>query len=78
MEGGSAGAAPYVSVESQSGAVYAQRSFDYEQCREFAVVVRAHDGGSPSRSSTATVRVFVLDRNDNAPRVLWPAVLGSG
>ncbi|NXK75053.1 PCDG7 protein, partial [Amazona guildingii] len=62
-------AAPYVSVESQSGAVYAQRSFDYEQCREFTVVVRAQDGGEPARSSTATVRVFVLDRNDNAPRV---------
>ncbi|XP_061209939.1 protocadherin gamma-B5-like isoform X3 [Neopsephotus bourkii] len=77
MEGGSAGAAPYVSVEAQSGAVYAQRSFDYEQCREFAVVVRAQDGGEPSRSSTATVRIFVLDRNDNAPRVLWPAA-GSG
>ncbi|XP_065546231.1 protocadherin gamma-B2-like [Lathamus discolor] len=78
LEGGSAGAEPYVSVEAQSGAVYAQRSFDYEQCREFAVVVRAQDSGSPSRSSTATVRVFVLDRNDNAPRVLWPAVVGSG
>uniref|UniRef100_A0A8V5GFN9 Uncharacterized protein n=1 Tax=Melopsittacus undulatus TaxID=13146 RepID=A0A8V5GFN9_MELUD len=78
MEGGSAGAAPYVSVEAQSGAVYAQRSFDYEQCREFAVVVRAQDSGEPARSSTATVRVFVLDRNDNAPRVLWPAVAGSG
>uniref|UniRef100_A0A8B9G945 Cadherin domain-containing protein n=1 Tax=Amazona collaria TaxID=241587 RepID=A0A8B9G945_9PSIT len=78
LEGGSAGAAPYVSVESQSGAVYAQRSFDYEQCREFTVVVRAQDGGEPARSSTATVRVFVLDRNDNAPRVLWPAVAGEG
>ncbi|KAM8994170.1 protocadherin gamma-B5-like [Ara ararauna] len=78
LEGGSAGSAPYVSVEAQSGAVYAQRSFDYEQCREFAVVVRAQDGGEPARSSTATVRVFVLDRNDNAPRVLWPAVVGSG
>uniref|UniRef100_A0A8C3MA99 Uncharacterized protein n=1 Tax=Geospiza parvula TaxID=87175 RepID=A0A8C3MA99_GEOPR len=43
------------------------------QCREFTVAVRAQDGGSPARSSTATVRVFVLDRNDNAPRVLWPA-----
>ncbi|XP_061209949.1 protocadherin gamma-B5-like isoform X13 [Neopsephotus bourkii] len=75
MESGSAGAAPYVSVEAQSGAVYAQRSFDYEQCREFAVVVRAQDGGEPSRSSTATVRIFVLDRNDNAPRVLWPAAV---
>ncbi|KAM7100498.1 protocadherin gamma-A12-like [Ciconia maguari] len=73
LAGGSAGAAPYVSVEARSGAVYAQRSFDYEQCREFAVAVRAQDGGAPARSSTATVRVFVLDRNDNAPRVLWPA-----
>ncbi|XP_075020898.1 protocadherin gamma-B5-like [Calonectris borealis] len=70
---GAAGAAAYVSVEARSGAVYAQRSFDYEQCREFAVAVRAQDGGAPARSSTATVRVFVLDRNDNAPRVLWPA-----
>ncbi|XP_071615300.1 protocadherin gamma-B5-like [Heliangelus exortis] len=72
LAGGSAGAAPYVSVEARSGAVYAQRSFDYEQCREFTVAVRAQDGGAPARSSTATVRVFVLDRNDNAPRVLWP------
>ncbi|XP_064886353.1 protocadherin gamma-B5 isoform X15 [Columba livia] len=73
VAGGSADAAAYVSVEARSGALYAQRSFDYEQCREFAVVVRAQDGGEPARSSTATVRVFVLDRNDNAPRVLWPA-----
>ncbi|XP_030359501.1 LOW QUALITY PROTEIN: protocadherin gamma-B5-like [Strigops habroptila] len=78
LEGDSAGAAPYVSVEAQSGAVYAQRSFDYEQCREFAMVVRAQDGGSPAWSSTATVRVFVLDSNDNAPRFLWPAMAGSG
>ncbi|NXK88181.1 PCDGH protein, partial [Formicarius rufipectus] len=76
LAGGSAGAlgaAPLVSVEARSGAVYAQRSFDYEQCREFAVTLRAQDGGAPARSSTATLRVFVLDQNDNAPRVLWPA-----
>eukprot|EP00075_Anas_platyrhynchos_P034860 XP_027324113.1 protocadherin gamma-B5-like isoform X2 [Anas platyrhynchos] len=82
LEGDGAGAAaPYVSVEARSGAVYAQRSFDYEQCREFAVAVRAQDGGEPARSATATVHVFVLDRNDNAPRVLWPAAAsgaGSG
>ena len=41
------------------------------------MAVRAQDGGAPARSSTATVRVFVLDRNDNAPRVLWPAA-GAG
>ncbi|NXX40555.1 PCDGE protein, partial [Tricholaema leucomelas] len=79
LEGGSAGeAAPPVSVEARSGAVYAQRSFDYEQCREFAVAVRAQDGGVPARSSTATVRIFVLDRNDNAPRVLWPTAAAAG
>ncbi|NXR06672.1 PCDB8 protein, partial [Semnornis frantzii] len=79
LEGGSAGTAPPpVSVESRSGALYAQRSFDYEQCREFTVAIRAQDGGVPSRSSTATVRIFVLDRNDNAPRVLWPTAAEAG
>ncbi|NXG45781.1 PCDGH protein, partial [Psilopogon haemacephalus] len=79
LEGGSAGEAPPpVSVEARSGAVYAQRPLDYEQCREFTVWVRAQDGGVPARSSTATVRIFVLDRNDNAPRVLWPAAAAAG
>ncbi|XP_054244947.1 protocadherin gamma-B2-like [Indicator indicator] len=79
LEGGSeASVSPPVSVEAESGAVYAQRSFDYEQCREFTVTVRAQDGGVPVRSSTATVRIFVLDRNDNAPRVLWPTAASAG
>ncbi|OXB77378.1 UNVERIFIED_CONTAM: hypothetical protein H355_012085 [Colinus virginianus] len=75
LVGGGADAA-FVSVQAETGALYAQRSFDYERCREFAVEVRAQDGGTPARSATATVRVFVLDRNDNAPRVLWPATGG--
>ncbi|OXB64942.1 hypothetical protein ASZ78_007345 [Callipepla squamata] len=75
LMGGGADAA-FVSVQAETGALYAQRSFDYERCREFAVEVRAQDGGTPARSATATVRVFVLDRNDNAPRVLWPATGG--
>ncbi|OXB63456.1 UNVERIFIED_CONTAM: hypothetical protein H355_012505 [Colinus virginianus] len=68
--------AEFVSVQAETGALYAQRSFDYERCREFSVEVRARDGGTPGRSAIATVRVFVLDRNDNAPRVLWPAAGG--
>uniref|UniRef100_A0A8C9EH72 Cadherin domain-containing protein n=1 Tax=Pavo cristatus TaxID=9049 RepID=A0A8C9EH72_PAVCR len=64
LAGGGADAA-FVSVRAETGELYAQRSFDYERCREFAVEVRARDGGTPARSATATVRVFVLDRNDN-------------
>ncbi|XP_065590498.1 protocadherin gamma-B5-like isoform X7 [Cyrtonyx montezumae] len=75
LAGGGADA-EFVSVQAETGALYAQRSFDYERCREFAVEVQARDGGTPARSATATVRVFVLDRNDNAPRVLWPAAGG--
>ncbi|XP_054244953.1 protocadherin gamma-B5-like [Indicator indicator] len=79
LEGGSAGSTPPpVSVEAQSGGVYAHGSFDYEQCREFTVTVRAQDDGVPARSSTATVRIYVLDRNDNAPRVLWPTAAAAG
>ncbi|XP_014427793.2 protocadherin gamma-B5-like [Pelodiscus sinensis] len=64
----------YVSINSQTGALYAQRSFDYEQFRAFELQVRAEDGGSPPLSSNVTVSVFILDRNDNAPRILYPSL----
>nr|XP_056718423.1 protocadherin gamma-B1-like isoform X16 [Euleptes europaea] len=63
----------YVSINSETGTVYAQRSFDYEQFREFRIQVKAQDGGSPPLSSNVTVWVFVLDRNDNSPRILYPS-----
>ncbi|XP_074924350.1 LOW QUALITY PROTEIN: protocadherin gamma-A4-like [Chelonoidis abingdonii] len=62
----------YISINSQTGAIYAQRSFDYEQFREFEVQVQAQDGGSPPLSSNVTVRVFILDQNDNAPHTPVP------
>ncbi|KAH0618134.1 hypothetical protein JD844_017120 [Phrynosoma platyrhinos] len=63
----------YLSINSESGIIYAQRSFDYEQCREFQVEVRAQDGGSPPLSRTATVKVFILDQNDKSPQILYPS-----
>ncbi|XP_042318158.1 protocadherin gamma-B5-like, partial [Sceloporus undulatus] len=63
----------YLSINSETGIIYAQRSFDYEQCREFEVEVRAQDGGSPPLSSTATVKVFILDQNDKSPQILYPS-----
>nr|XP_023962851.1 protocadherin gamma-B5-like [Chrysemys picta bellii] len=68
----------YISINSQTGAIYAQRSFDYEQFREFEVQVKAQDGGSPPLSSNVTVRVFILDQNDNAPRILYPSLGADG
>uniref|UniRef100_A0A452IZ91 Cadherin domain-containing protein n=1 Tax=Gopherus agassizii TaxID=38772 RepID=A0A452IZ91_9SAUR len=68
----------YISINSQTGAIYAQRSFDYEQFREFEVQVQAQDGGSPPLSTNVTVRVFILDQNDNAPRILYPSLGADG
>ncbi|XP_065264910.1 protocadherin gamma-B5-like [Emys orbicularis] len=68
----------YISINSQTGAIYAQRSFDYEQFREFEVQMKAQDGGSPPLSSNVTVRVFILDQNDNAPRILYPSLGADG
>ncbi|XP_067323822.1 protocadherin gamma-B1-like isoform X41 [Anolis sagrei] len=63
----------YLSINSESGIIYAQRSFDYEQRQEFQVEVRAQDGGSPPLSSTATLKVFILDQNDKSPQILYPS-----
>nr|XP_060630152.1 protocadherin-10-like [Anolis sagrei ordinatus] len=63
----------YLSVNADSGHVYALRSLDYEQLRDFRVQVVAQDAGFPPRSGNATLHVFVLDQNDNAPVIVAPA-----
>ncbi|CAI9571633.1 unnamed protein product [Staurois parvus] len=63
----------YVSVKSDNGIIYAVQSFDYEKIREFRFVVQAQDAGNPPLSSTATVYVFIVDQNDHAPTILFPA-----
>uniref|UniRef100_A0A8C5X715 Cadherin domain-containing protein n=1 Tax=Malurus cyaneus samueli TaxID=2593467 RepID=A0A8C5X715_9PASS len=62
----------YVSVQAETGALYAQRSLDYEQVRELELWVRAEDGGAPALSSNVSVRLLIVDENDNAPQVLYP------
>ncbi|XP_066416559.1 protocadherin gamma-A10-like [Molothrus aeneus] len=71
----------YVSVQAETGALYALRSLDYEQLRELQLCVRAEDGGAPALSSNVSVRLLIVDENDNAPQVLYPApaaAAGSG
>ncbi|XP_031443079.1 protocadherin gamma-A11-like isoform X22 [Clupea harengus] len=67
----------YVSVNADSGAIHAVRSFDYEQIKDFQFQVKAQDGGSPPQSSNVSVKVVIQDQNDNAPQVLYPVHTGS-
>ncbi|NXR06671.1 PCDGA protein, partial [Semnornis frantzii] len=67
-----------VSVQAETGALYALRSFDYEEVREVGLWVLAEDGGSPALSSNVSVRIVIVDENDNAPQVLYPPVPGVG
>ncbi|NWU25501.1 PCDGA protein, partial [Dyaphorophyia castanea] len=67
----------YVSVQAETGALYALRSFDYEQVRELELWVLAEDGGLPALSSNVSVRLVIVDENDNAPQVLYPPVAPS-
>ncbi|KAK9403746.1 protocadherin beta-16-like [Crotalus adamanteus] len=62
----------FISINSETGNLYALRSLDYEQIRGFRVTVRASDGGSPSLSSEVIVRIHIIDENDNAPFFLYP------
>nr|XP_056718823.1 protocadherin beta-16-like isoform X9 [Euleptes europaea] len=67
----------YVSINSETGNLYAIRSLDYEQVKDFQVTVRAVDSGSPPLSSEVMVLLVVMDENDNAPFILYPLQNGT-
>ncbi len=62
----------YVSINSENGYLYALRSFDYEQIKEFSFMVHAKDSGAPELTANATVNVIIVDQNDNAPSIIAP------
>ncbi|XP_057177605.1 protocadherin gamma-A5-like isoform X33 [Triplophysa rosa] len=62
----------YISINSETGVIYAEKSFDYEQIKSFKIKVKAQDGGSPPLSNNVTLNIFIQDQNDNAPQVLYP------
>uniref|UniRef100_A0A287CUF4 Protocadherin gamma subfamily C, 4 n=2 Tax=Marmotini TaxID=337730 RepID=A0A287CUF4_ICTTR len=68
----------YVSINSETGVLYALRSFDYEQFRNLQMQVRASDNGNPPLSSNASLSLFVLDQNDNTPEILYPTLPTDG
>ncbi|XP_068596699.1 protocadherin gamma-C5-like [Brachionichthys hirsutus] len=68
----------YVYMNSDNGSIYSMHSFDYEKLKVLQIQVQAKDQGSPSLSSNATVHVFILDQNDNAPSVIYPSSAAQG
>uniref|UniRef100_K7FGK9 Protocadherin 12 n=1 Tax=Pelodiscus sinensis TaxID=13735 RepID=K7FGK9_PELSI len=64
------------SVDSKTGEIFALRAFDYEQMASLEFLVTAEDWGHPKLASNVSVRVNVLDRNDNSPVILQPVLLG--
>ncbi|XP_006156311.2 protocadherin beta-5 [Tupaia chinensis] len=46
------------------------RALDREKQPELSLILTALDGGAPTRSGTTTVRVEIVDINDNAPEFL--------
>uniref|UniRef100_A0A8C2J860 Protocadherin 2 alpha a 1 n=1 Tax=Cyprinus carpio TaxID=7962 RepID=A0A8C2J860_CYPCA len=61
-----------VTTVSLTGAIYALKSFDFETVKTFQFYALASDSGTPSLSSNVTVKVFILDQNDNVPVILYP------
>ncbi|OCT88399.1 hypothetical protein XELAEV_18017030mg [Xenopus laevis] len=68
----------YISINIETGVLYAQRSFDYEQHKEFKMEIIAKDNGFPSLSTNATLIICIIDQNDNTPTVLFPPVESGG
>ncbi|XP_076206571.1 protocadherin alpha-6-like [Aptenodytes patagonicus] len=71
-------ASSYVSVDAESGRLWALQPLDYEELQVLQFEVRAVDAGEPPLCGNATVQLFVVDENDNAPALLAPAGGGPG
>ena len=68
----------YVSINSDTGVLYALHSFDYELFRDLQLRVTASDSGDPPLSSNVSLSIFVLDQNDNTPEILYPILPTDG
>ncbi|XP_063045450.1 protocadherin alpha-6-like [Engraulis encrasicolus] len=62
----------FLNINSENGHIHALKSFDFETVKTFQFVVLATDSGTPPLSSNVTVKVYILDQNDNAPVILSP------
>ncbi|XP_075066076.1 protocadherin gamma-C5-like isoform X25 [Mixophyes fleayi] len=62
----------FVYINSDTGNIFAQRSFDHEKFQVLQITARVEDSGSPKLFSNVSVFIFILDTNDNYPTILYP------
>ncbi|XP_039632249.1 protocadherin-10-like [Polypterus senegalus] len=62
----------YFSINSENGNIYSMQSFDYEKQTLYTFEVVAKDSGTPQLSSSVTIKITVLDENDNTPVIVSP------
>ncbi|XP_062866727.1 protocadherin-8 [Trichomycterus rosablanca] len=65
----------FFTMDPASGTLYTVRSLDHESVQQIEVVIQATDGGFPSLSSTAQVKIRVVDENDNTPFFTHPILI---
>ena len=58
-----------ISVDTTTGGIYLSRRVDYESESSFTFVIEAYDLGDPSLTGSASVRIDVVDLNDNPPQM---------
>ncbi|XP_061690907.1 protocadherin alpha-3-like isoform X8 [Syngnathoides biaculeatus] len=61
-----------ININPESGDIVSLQSFDYETLQTLEFKVQATDGGVPPLSGNVSVNLFILDQNDNSPRILPP------
>ncbi|KAJ7338912.1 hypothetical protein JRQ81_012814 [Phrynocephalus forsythii] len=62
----------WFTIDSKSGEIWAHTAFDAENISRFEFTVTAEDRGQPRLSCNVSVKVTVLDVNDNSPVVTKP------
>lgn len=62
----------YFTINRDTGVLSSLMPLDYEDRREFELTAHISDGGSPVLATNISVNIYVTDRNDNVPQVLYP------
>ena len=57
----------FLGIGRENGSILVKKALDYEFSKEIVLSVVATDGGKLPRSDTVTVRISLLDSNDNRP-----------